>query len=85
MIHFTLFGIPIYIRPTFWIVLAIFGGILGVSSVESLIYPALFVIAGFIAILSHELGHALVGRKLGGGQQTIILELFGGVTSSHGM
>ena len=56
MIHFTLFGIPIYIRPTFWIVLAIFGGILGVSSVESLIYPALFVIAGFIAILSTNWG-----------------------------
>ena len=28
---------------------------------------------------------ALVGRKLGGGQQTIVLELFGGLTSSHGM
>lgn len=85
MIHFTLFGIPVYIRPTFWVVLAIFGGILSVNSAESIIYPALFVIAGFIAILSHELGHALVGRKLGGGQQTIILELFGGLTSSHGM
>ena len=75
MVHFTLFGIPVYIRPSFWVVLAIFGGALSISSVEDLIYPALFVIAGFVAILSHEMGHALVGRKLGGGQQTIVLEL----------
>ena len=85
MIHFTLFGIPVYIRPSFWVVLAIFGGALSINSVEGLIYPALFVIAGFVAILSHEMGHALVGRRLGGGQQTIVLELFGGLTSSHGM
>lgn len=84
MIHFTLFGIPVYIRPSFWVVLAIFGGALSINSVEGLIYPALFVIAGFVAILSHEMGHALVGRRLGGGQQTIVLELFGGLTSSHG-
>lgn len=64
MVHFTLFGIPVYIRPSFWVVLAIFGGALSISSVEDLIYPALFVIAGFIAILSHEMGHALVGRRL---------------------
>lgn len=64
MVHFTLFGIPVYIRPSFWVVLAIFGGALSISSVEDLIYPALFVIAGFVAILSHEMGHALVGRKL---------------------
>ena len=79
MIHFTLFGIPVYIRPSFWVVLAIFGGALSINSVEGLIYPALFVIAGFVAILSHEMGHALVGRRLGGGQQTIVLELFGGL------
>lgn len=85
MIHFTLFGIPVYIRPSFWVVLAIFGGALSINSVEGLIYPALFVIAGFVAILSHEMGHALVGRRLGGGQQMIVLELFGGLTSSHGM
>ena len=71
MVHFTLFGIPVYIRPSFWVVLAIFGGALSISSVEDLIYTALFVIAGFVAILSHEMGHAL--------------ELFGGLTSSHGM
>ena len=85
MVHFTLFGIPVYIRPSFWVMLAVFGHVLSVNRVEDLIYPALFVIAGFIAILSHEMGHALVGRKLGGGQQTIVLDLFGGQTNSHGM
>ena len=49
MVHFTLFGIPVYIRPSFWVVLAIFGGALSISSVEDLIYPALFVIAGIAA------------------------------------
>ena len=63
MVHFTLFGIPVYIRPSFWVVLAIFGGALSISSVEDLIYPALFVIAGFVAILSHEMGHALVAAS----------------------
>lgn len=85
MVHFTLFGIPIYIRPGFWLILAIFGGALNISSLEGMIYPAIFVIAGFIAILSHELGHAMVGRKLGGGHQTIVLQMFGGLTESQGM
>lgn len=85
MVHFTLFGVPIYIRPSFWIVLALFGNALSIKSVADMIAPATFVIAGFIAILSHELGHALVGRKLGGGQHTILLEFCGGLTSSQGM
>ncbi len=85
MIHFTLFGIPCYIRPSFWVVMALLGGALNISSLQDLLPPALFVIAGFIAILSHELGHALVGKKLGGGEQTVVLEMLGGVTLSQGM
>ena len=53
MVHFTLFGIPVYIRPSFWVVLAIFGGALSISSVEDLIYPALFVISCLVEIISH--------------------------------
>ena len=65
MVHFTLFGIPVYIRPSFWVVLAIFGGALSISSVEDLIYPALFVIAGFVAILivQHLYGHTVAGSS----------------------
>ncbi len=85
MIHFTLFGIPCYIRPSFWVVMAIFGGALNISGASDIMFTALFVIAGLMAILGHELGHALVGKKMGGGEQTVILEMFGGVTLSQGM
>ncbi len=85
MIHFNLFGFPCYIRPSYCEEMALLGSALNISTLQDLLYPALFVIAGFIAILSHELGHALVGKKLGGGEQTVVLEMLGGVTLSQGM
>lgn len=84
MIHFLLFNIPVYIRPSFWLVLALFGGILEISDASQLVNVAIFIIAGLIAILGHELGHALVGRNMGATHQTIILEMCGGVTLSQG-
>ncbi len=85
MIHFTLFGIPCYIRPSFWVVMAIFGGALYIRDTADIMFTARFVIAGLVAILGHELGHALVGKKMGVGEQQVVLEMFGGVTMSQGM
>lgn len=44
---------------------------------------ALFVLAGFITLLVHEMGHALAGRACGG-HGTITLQAFGGITDFGG-
>lgn len=82
MVRFSLFGIPIEIRPWFWITMLIFGSLWTGSSNsrEAIILIGLFVIAGFLSILVHELGHALVGRAFGA-PTGIVLEAFGGYAS----
>lgn len=77
MIRFSIFGIPVQIEPWFWLTMAFFGGILGATNAESTLYVALFVIAGFVSILVHELGHALTGRAFGAPTR-IVLHSFGG-------
>lgn len=59
-LYFSLFGIPVRVHPLFWVVAAF----LGISS------PDLFALVGwiiavFIAVVVHELGHALVMRAFG--------------------
>jgi stage IV sporulation protein FB len=82
MVRFSLFGIPIEVRPWFWITMLIFGSLWTGSgnSREAIILIGLFVIAGFLSILVHELGHALVGRAFGA-PTAIVLEAFGGYAS----
>lgn len=63
-----------------WIVLAIIGGGLGISDKDSLVQVLCFVVAGMLTLLAHEFGHALVGRKLGGGNATITIAGMGGIT-----
>jgi Zn-dependent protease len=59
-IHFNLFGIPIRIHPFFWLVAAILGA--RNSGVPEIL---IWVVAVFISILVHELGHALVINAYG--------------------
>ena len=53
-------------------------------------YPAdylgvvLFMMAGFVSVLVHELGHALTGWKRGGGQVWIRLWALGGLAYQQG-
>lgn len=77
MVRFTLFGIPVEIQPWFWLTLALIGGINGASSPAGLMMLLLFVLAGFISVLVHELGHALTGRHFGA-ETAITLHAFGG-------
>lgn len=63
-----------------WIVLAIIGGGFGISDKESLVQVLCFVVAGMLTLLAHEFGHALVGRKLGGGNAAITIAGMGGIT-----
>lgn len=79
MIRFQLFGIPVSISPFLWVVLALLGGGMTLRSTEQLLPIAIFVIAAFISLLAHELGHALVGRRLGGGHPQIHFAYLGGL------
>jgi len=86
MLQFNIFGIPVTVQPFFWITLAILGagGFRGGDTRMALLYMALFVIAGFISILVHELGHALTARKFGA-RCHIVLEAFGGYAAYAGV
>lgn len=77
MLRFSLFGIPITVQPWFWVTLAFLGNALNIRSSDDLLQVALFIIAGFVSILVHELGHALTGKSFGAPTQ-ITLIAFGG-------
>ena len=49
-----------------------------ISSVMDLLCVLLFILAGFVVLLVHEMGHALVGRWLGGGYPCVYLAWLGG-------
>lgn len=83
MIRFSLFGIPVEIQPWFWITLALIGGVLGVDNAQAMLFTALFVLAGAISVLVHELGHALTGRAFGA-PTAIVLHAFGGFATFPG-
>jgi Zn-dependent protease len=84
MIRFTLFGIPVHVHPFFWITLALIGGGLNANSSEAIFRLGLFLLAGFISVLVHELGHALTARRFGAYTE-IVLQAFGGYASYTGV
>ena len=84
MVRFTIFGIPVQVQPFFWITLVIIGGALDANSPTAILHIGLFVIAGFISILIHELGHALTARKFGAHSE-IVLQAFGGYAAYSGV
>ena len=65
MFSFRLFKIPVYVHPWFWLTLALIGGGLRANNATSMVIVLMFVLAGFISILVHELGHASMIRKYG--------------------
>ncbi|MCX6877854.1 MAG: site-2 protease family protein [Verrucomicrobia bacterium] len=83
MIRFSLLGIPIQIHPWFWITLVIIGGGSTANSKDGILRLALFILAGLISILVHELGHALTGRAFGA-RSEITLQAFGGLAAFVG-
>jgi Zn-dependent proteases len=80
VIQFSLFGIPIQIQPFFWVTMALLGGATRASTSDALLQLGLFVIAGFISILVHELGHALTIKSYRL-PTSITLQAFGGYAS----
>lgn len=79
-LYFELFGIPVLIRPLSWVILALLGGGLGISSGSDVSQVLVFVVSGMLCLLVHEFGHALMGRYLGSGPPSIEIAGLGGVT-----
>ncbi len=79
-LSFRLFEIPVRVHPFFW-VMAVILGITGpeVDPVDML----LWIVAVFVSVLVHELGHALTARAYGA-QPWITLHGFGGLASYPG-
>ncbi|MBI5824806.1 MAG: hypothetical protein HZB18_12320 [Chloroflexi bacterium] len=73
-LRFSIAGIPVRVHPLFWVIAILFG-----SSSNSIFNLLTWVIAIFVSILIHELGHAFAMRRYGQGSE-IILHFAGGLT-----
>ena len=80
MLQFRCFGIPVRVQPWFWLTLLVIGGGLSAGSSAELLRVAMFMIAGFLSILIHEMGHAGMVRRYGL-PTDITLVAFGGFAS----
>lgn len=78
MIRFKLFGVQVSIHPSLWLTLALVGVSLSSFGAISVLSIALFVVAGFLCLFLHEMGHATAGLLLGGGKPKIYLAWLGG-------
>ncbi len=80
-LHFSLFGIPVRVHPFFWLIAVLLGFRPAPKLIDILIPLLIWVVAVFLAILVHELGHAVVMRNYGFSPR-IILYGMGGLASS---
>ena len=80
MLQFSILGIPVRVEPWFWITMALIGGGLHAVNSTDILLVLVFVFAGFLSIMIHELGHALIIRKYGL-PTAITLQAFGGYAS----
>lgn len=86
----SLFGIPFYINPSWFLVLGLvtfdFGNYLaglfpGLGGALPLLLGLVVALLLFASVLAHELGHSLVAIRQGIKVQSIALFLFGGLAS----
>lgn len=73
------FGVPVYVGMTALLILAFLVWSRGMHTPAQIATSLLFGLAVFSSILVHELGHAVVGRRLGLNPQRIIIHGFGGL------
>ena len=85
MLEFNLFKIPVRVEPVFWITMGLIGFMWnqGAPGNQLFLRIALFTMAGFISILIHELGHALMVKKYKLPTE-IVLSSFGGYATHPG-
>jgi stage IV sporulation protein FB len=77
-LHFPLLGIPVRVHPMFWLMTLILGATS--SNVRELFF---WILACFVSILLHELGHSLAMRwhRI---RSSIVLYSFGGLSIPEG-
>ena len=73
-LNFSVAGIPIRVHPLFWVISFLFG-----FSANNLLYTFIWVLAIFLSVLVHELGHAFAFRRYGL-RSSIVLHFAGGLT-----
>jgi Zn-dependent protease len=81
-IGFSLFGVPVRIASSFWIIAVLFGtqGVgRSVSSEKALLEAVSWTAVVFVSILLHELDHAAAARAFGA-DPSITLHALGGLT-----
>lgn len=79
-LNFNLFGIPVQVKPWFWLS-AILLGLPQAQEAGDWLPLATWVGVVFISLLIHELGHAFAGRALGH-RPFIVLTFMGGAAVS---
>ncbi len=79
MLRFRLLGFPIAVHWFFWVNMALLGGAIDARTPEAMRALLMWMAAGFVSILVHELGHALAMRNYGDRRVGILLYAFGGV------
>ncbi len=82
VIYFSLFGVQVKIHPSIWVTLALMAYLL-CGAEQGLLGMALFVVAGFLCIFAHEMGHAMAGRWLGACRPVIDMEWLGGSCTNN--
>ena len=77
----TIAGIPVYVHPTFavLIVFLMVNGLAQGRGVATAVSGVIFILAIFVTIVLHELGHALTARRFGIQTRDITLLPIGGV------
>lgn len=65
MLRFSLFGFPITVHWMFWLVMAMLGGGFSAESGRDYLHLLIWVVAAFVSIIIHELGHAFLQRAFG--------------------
>lgn len=78
MWRFNLFGFPVAVHWTFWLVAALLGaGFVGDSAQTRFVFLVWMAVV-FVSIMVHELGHAFMMRKQGDRSVQIVLHSMGG-------
>lgn len=84
MIRFSLFRIPVTIHWMFWLLAGFLGGGLRAQGAHDWHLVLVFMVAVFVSIMIHELGHALTGLRLGASNAQIQLHGMGGMARFGG-
>lgn len=82
MLRFSLFGFPVSVHWMFWLMVAMLGGGMSADTPREFQALILWVLAAFISIIIHELGHAFLQRRYGA-RAEIHLYAFGGLAIAN--